>query len=293
MSGQRIIHEQNLDTLTEDFPSPSLWSRLDFHRTYWDRSHGIGYHDSFVDLPLAPTLTTQIAFGRYKAYAASGCTITKPSAINSVETFGGALAIGLDTDDDEVAFGEAYNTFRLSGVHSTSGPLLFEFCYAQNSIATNMAAGFIGLAETETITFAANTPFNSADAISNTWSGIGFRIEEDGLGVVDTVYTDRATSFTNIGDTEGGTLAANVFDTFGILYDPTDAARCVRFFKNNRELTTAMTRAALVALTNLDANNLGPMIAHAADSAGTTFISYLKWWRIAQLVPGAQLSRVG
>lgn len=290
MPGQMVFHDRNLDTISDDFPSPALWSRLDFDRCRWDRSYGIGYHDNFVDLPLAPTLTTQIGFGKYKGYAASGCTIARVSAINSVETFGGALAFGLDTDDDESAFGEAYNTFRLSGSATTSGPLIFECCYAQNSIATNMAAVFFGLAESDAVTFGANTPFNSADAITNTWSGVGFRILEDGLGVVDTVYTDRATSFTNVGDDEGGTLAANTFDNFGILYDPNNVSRCIRFFKNNRELTTAISRTTLTGMTNLDANNVGPMIAFAADSGGTSFAAYLKWWRVAQLVPGERLS---
>jgi hypothetical protein len=286
-----VGYRRNLDTVTTDFPSDAIWHKMPvpFEQAVNEPSWGRGFHDDFNGLPLAPTLTTQIAFGRYKAYAASGCTINRVSSINSTETFGGALAITMDTDDDEAALGEAYNTYRLSGAASSSGPLLFEFCYAQNSIATNMAAVFVGLAETDAVTFGANTPFNSGDAITNTWAGIGFRIEEDGLGVVDTVVTDRATSFTNIGDTEGGTLAANTFDTFGIVYDPYETDNCVTFYKNNRPLTTRYSRSTLTGLTNLDAGSVGPMIAVAADSAGTSFAAYLKWWRVFQLAPGIRL----
>ena len=154
-----------------------------------------------------------------------------------------------------------------------------------------MAATFIGLGEVDAFTLAANVPMNSGDAIDNSGAMIGFRIEEDGLGVVDTVYSDRATSFTNIGDTEGGTLVAHTFKKLGFIYDPqltgTDSGRpencCVRFFQDNQLCATGLTKSTLTGLTNLDANALGLLWATAADSGGTSFLGSLKWWRVAQL----------
>lgn len=267
--------------------SPNVWNNCPISELITNPGQrGSFYYDDFEDLPLAPTLTTQIAFGKYKAYAASGCTISRVSAVNSVELLRGALQISMDTDDDEAAISQAYPSYLMTGLPANSGPLWFEACYAQNSIATNMAATFFGLAEVELATLGANEPMNSGDAITNTMAMIGFRIEEDGLGVVDTVRSDRATSFTNIGDTEAGTLAANTFTKFGMKYDPADVDRCVRFYKNNVECTTALTRAALIAFTNLDANALGLIWAVAADSAGTAFKGFMKWWAVAQLQPG-------
>ena len=131
----------------------------------------------------------------------------------------------------------------------------------------------------------ANTPHNSGDAIANTGSMIGFRIEEDGLGVVDTVVSDRATSYTNIGDTEGGTMVANTFAKYGFTYDPERSSDCIRFYVNNVLLATKISSTTLTGYTNLDANLLALMWSVAADSAGTTFAGYMKWWAVAQLSP--------
>ena len=278
----------NQTTDATRLPSANIWSGrvvCPWNDIMENVIDGIAFYDDFTDLPLAPTLTTQIAFGKYKAFANTGCTISKVSPVNAVEVWGGAANIAIDTDNDAVILSHAYPSFLLSGLTSNSGPLWFEVCYAQNSIATNMAAGFFGLAEVEQFTLANTVPFNAGDPITNGGSFIGFRIEEDGLGVVDTVISDRATSFTNIGDTEGGTLVANTFKKFGFVYDPdsTDRSRMIRFFANNSELATAISYTTLTGYTNLDANALGFMWGHVADSAGTAFSSYLKWVKIAQL----------
>jgi hypothetical protein len=283
---------RNLESVNTVQPSPAIWGMLPipFERMLTERDYGVAFHDDFQDLPLAPTLTTQIAFGKYKAYAASGCTISRVSAVNSTELPGGALSVGLDTDDDEASIAQAYASYFLSGDATTSGPLLFECRYAQNSIATNLAAGFVGLAEADAVTLGANTPFNSGDAITNTWSGIGFRLEEDGLGAVDTVYTDRATSFTEV-EAAVTTLAANTFVNLGFVVDPNETANFVTFYVNNRPTATRVSRSTWTALTNADANSLCLMLAHAADSAGTSFASYLQWWRVAQLKTGLRLNK--
>lgn len=289
MAVKNVDYNRNLTSTTVRDPSPAIWADCPILRIDEDPGVGMHFFDDFQTLPLQPTLTTQIAYGRYKAFGDTGNTITKVGAVNSVSLMGGALQIALDTDNDEASLAQAYPTWMLSGLTTNSGKLWFECCYAQNSVLTNMAAVFIGLAETPLWTLSTTVPFNDSDSIDNSAAAIGFRIEEDGLGVIDTVYSDRATSFTNIGDTEGGTLVANTFKKLGFVYDPnpatTPGASCITFYSDGLALSSKMSKTTLTGLTNLDANPLGLIIACCADSAGTSFKAFLKWWRVAQLFP--------
>ncbi len=233
-------------------------------------------------MPLTPTLTTQIAYGKYKAFATSAGTLA-PAALTA-KPIGNVLAATFDADaDDSAAIAQAYPGFRMSGLTTNSGKLWFEAEVALNVITTNGTSLFVGLAETDLWTLATGVPFNAGDAITNSAAAIGFRHLEDGLGTIDTCYSDRATSFTNIGDDEG-TIAAATLVKFGMIYDPLNTLRCVRFFQNGIELTTAMTRAALIALTNLDAGVLGVIFAGVADTVDTG-IAYLSQWRCFQKGP--------
>jgi hypothetical protein len=264
--------------------SPAIWGKMPkMAECAVDPTIGQFWFDDFRDFPFIGTQTTEIAHGRYKVFNTGSGVVTRAMAVNSVTLQGGALENGLDTDNDSGSIAQSYPSFRLSGSPANSGLLAFECCYAQSSVATNMAAGFVGLAETNLWTLATGVPFNGGDAITNGAAAIGFRIEEDGLGVVDTVYSDRATSFTNIGDTEGGTLVAYTFKKFGLLYDPTNKDDCIRFFSDGVELASNVARSTLTGLTNLDANLVGLILANCADSAGTSFKSFMKWWSVMQL----------
>jgi hypothetical protein len=267
--------------------SEAIWA--DCPRAAIRETPGIGFffYDDFIDLPLAPTLTTQIAFGRYKAFASSGCTIDKVTPINSVETMGGTLKLSIDTDNDSASLAFAYPYALLSGLTSNSGKTWFECCIAQKSVATNMASTIIGLAETEQWTLATGVPLNGGDSPTNAASFIGFQVPEDGLGAVNTCYSDRATSFTAIQSTIT-TLAAYTFTKLGIVYDPFAAgADCIQFYVNGVKTSTNFSKSALQALTNLDANGLAPIIATCADSGGTAHDFYMKWWSWAGLFPSA------
>lgn len=275
-----------LGSNTDRRPSPAIWDRCPFEKIQSGDVDGIAIFDDFSRLPLQPTLTTQIGFGDYKAFGDTGNTITRVVSINSALVAGGALQMAIDTDNDEVALAHAYPSFLTSGLTTNSGKLWFEVCYAQSSILTNMAAGFVGLANVAGITLSTTVPFNDGDPIDATMYGVGFRIAEDGLGVIDTVVTDGATSFTNIGATEGGTLAAFTFRKLGMMYDPTNVTNCITFYADNVPLATTISRSTLTGYTNLDVNGLGFLIAHSADSAGTTFKSFLEWIKICQIAPG-------
>lgn len=286
MSVNSIDFRQNRTTEATRRPSPAIWADCPVLDLKEDPGKGLYFFDDFQGFPLPGTQTTQIGFGQYKVFATAGSSITRISAVGGVELEGGALSATTDTDNDSATIAQAFPSYFLSNSNGTSGKLWFEVCYAQNSILTNMAAVFLGLAEVEQWTLATGVPFNGGDAITNSASAIGFRIEEDGLGVIDTVVSDRATSFSNIGDTEGGTLVANTFKKLGFVYDPNAlTANRIRFYADNLELTTKISGTTLGAYTNLDANPLGFIWATCADSAGTAFAGYLKWVRIAQLMP--------
>lgn len=287
MAVNTVDYRGNLGAANTDrLPSRNVWADCPVQDIKEGTVPGLYFYDDFVDFPLTGTQTTQIGFGKYKVFATTGSSVTKVEAVNSVEITGGVLSLTTDTDNDSASIAQAYPAFRMSGDPAIDGKLWFECCYAQNSIVTNLAGTMILLAETELWTLATGVPFNGGDAITNGASGIGFRLAEDGLGVIDTVVTDRATSFTNIGAGEGGTLAANTFAKLGFVYDPSaDPTRRIVFYLNNLEVTTKYTQTNLAATTNLKANNLGLIFASVADSAGTTFANYMKWWRVAQILP--------
>ena len=284
MSVNTIDHRQNGTTLADRYLSPNIWADCPIDTLLSNPTKGIFYFDDFRDLPLNPTLTTQIAYGKYKAFADSGSLISKLSLVNSAEVLGGALTLALDTDNDGVSLAQAWPSFRLSGVEGTDGKLWFECSYAQNSIATNMASVIIGLAEVELWTLSSTVPLNDADTLDASASFIGFSHLEDAVGKVDSGYADRATSITRIGTTIK-TLAANTFTKFGFKYDPSRSEDCIRFYVDNVLNGSVISRTTLTGMTNLDANALGLIVAATADSAGTSFAGYLKWWACAQLQP--------
>jgi len=278
-----IIQPPTYNALRE--PSNSIWSDCPVDELIADPAKGWYDYDDWRNFPLVGTQTTQIAHGRYKVFATTGSAVVPVSAVNSVELGGGILSLTTDTDNDSASIAQSYPAAMLTGLSTNSGKLWFETMIAFNTILTNTIGMMVGLAETEQWTLATGVPLNGGDAITNAASFIGFRKEEDGLGVIDSVYSDRATSFTNIGDAEATVSAANTFIKLGMKYDPANAARCVRFFADGVEMTTALSRSALVALTNLDANPLGFIMAVVADSAGTSAATYNRWWRAAQLFP--------
>ncbi len=263
--------------------SPNIWTGMRINDLRNGRIQGALFEmRDWSEYALAGTLTTQIGFGKFKVFASTGGTLA-PTML-AAKPVGNVLKGLFDTDaDNSISIAQAYPSFRLSGLTTTSGKLAFEAEVAVNVITTNGTSMFCGLAETDLFTLADAVPLNAGDPTDASGAMIGFRHLEDGLGTVDTCYNDRATSLTNIGDDEG-TIAAATLVKWGMIYDPLEATRCVRFFQNGIELPTAMTRAALVALTNLDAGALGFLFASCADTvdAGIVYISQL---RVAQFGP--------
>lgn len=302
MSHADVTHRQNKTSITNRFRrSPALWGNCPIS---WIKKH---YPEGFLhwspkDFSLKGTQTQEIAgpIPGTKVFASSGGAVDVVSSVSS-ETWGGAIRFGVDTNNESASLGQAYPSFRMSGLGgSTDNALWFEACIAVSSIAANTIGFFLGLGETELFTFADAVPFNAGDAITADGSLIGFRKKENELGVFDVSYSDRATSFTDIIDdvtsSANGSftaLAANTFMKLGFFYNPGpakgreyDSSRVIRFFQNNLEMPTAVAKSTITGLTNLDANALGPMFSLIADSSGTSAKAYIKWLEVAQLPPG-------
>ncbi len=303
MSHADVTHRQNTTAITNRFKrSPNIWGTCPL--SWIKKNYPEGYlRWSPEQHLLAGTQTTEIAGPQpgSKVFSTTALVVDTVSSVGG-ETWGGAIRFGGDTDNDSSSLAQAYPSFRMSGLGgSTDNALWFEACVAVSSILTNTLGFFVGLAETDQWTLATGVPFNGGDAITNAASAIGWRKEEDGLGVLDVVYSDRATSFTNIIDdittSANGSFSAMAVDTFmkiGFVYNPSpgnkgreyDANKVIRFFQNNKELGTYVSKSTLTGLTNLDANALGPIVSQITDSSGTAAKFYLKWLEVAQLPPG-------
>jgi len=279
-------HRLNGTTVTGRQESAAIWHDCPWPSLKDGSVNGVAFFDDFSDFPLIGTQTTQIAHGKYKIFAGASGSVAPVGTINSTQVPGGALAFTSGGNNTAGSLAQAYAPFALSGLTSNTGKLWFECCVSVESILTNTLGFFVGLAETNLFTLSATVPFNAASAsTSNSGSMIGFFKDEDGLGVVNTAYTDRATSFTNIGASEASISAAFTFVRLGFVYDPGDPTNCITFYQNNAKLATGMSSTTLTGLTNLDANNLGLMMAVIGDSAAGTYAAHLKWWKCAQLLP--------
>lgn len=270
-------------------PSPIIWDDCPVLDLLERPGAGTYFFDNFTDLPLAPTLTTQIAYGKYKAYATTSDTIKNVGVINSVNAPGGNLEFAANADNDAMTVAQAYPSFLMTGSSADAGKLWFEARIALSSIAVNTSGFFLGLAETNLFTLSATVPFNAAYAsTSNAGSMFGFTKDEAvGTGAINTAKADRATSFTNIGAGEGAfSSTAYTYTKLGFVYDPLRNLDCVRFYQDGVLLSTKVTRTVLKAYTNINANCLGLMFANIIAASGSAQKNYLQWWRCAQLNAG-------
>lgn len=273
--------------------SPNLLSTADTNRKYsnaiWrdcptqairdGTVDGVYFEDDFVDFWIPGTQTTAIAKGRYAVYAGSGNWANDAMPHSATALGKGGILSALPGDNASVVIGTQSCPFSLATTEI--GKLWYEARIATTSILTNAGQLFCGLGETAVTTYSATIPLGNANATSNALAMIGFNRLEDGLGVLNTSYADHATSWTDIGAAANSTLAANTWIKLGMKVDPSNATRCVKFFVDGVECATAMTKAALLALTSLDAVGLGPLLAFYGDSEGSDYV-YIDRWRCFQ-----------
>jgi hypothetical protein len=267
-------------------PSPGVWWDCPIVEMTEDPGVGFYIFDDFLgvtNVGATETTETSLVGGpNYKCYSKDATGTTVAQSLAATVKGGGILTLLGNSDNDNESVGQWSPPFLITGVPSTSKKLWFEARVAVTSIATAMTHVFVGLAETKTMTFSDGIPLGGGDATSNTGSLLGFNRLEDGLAVINTSYTDRATSYTDI-QASAGAFVANTWIKLGMVYDPSSASKAVRFFVDGVETTTPMTLAAIVATTNLKANSLGFCIAQYSDTSGTACYLYCDWWRGAQL----------
>lgn len=243
---------------------------------------GIHFFDDFLDMGLPGTQTTEINLGRYKVYnTGAGKVIcdAMPHASSPVGN-GGIISMLCDTAGDQSVIGTHQCPFALN---STSLKLWFEARIAVTSIATAMTHLFIGLGNNYDVTFGAAIPLADADATGTAVALLGVTRLEDGLGVLNTAYTDEAATYTTV-QAGAGAIAAETWVKVGFTWDRSKGANALEFYINGVKCTTAVSAATIAALTHLDASGLGPVFAQFADASGTANYAYLDWWRCAQLL---------
>lgn len=272
--------------------SGAIWGDCPWEDILDPRSQvdGVTFFDDFekfgeIGFATGALQTTSGGLSGYKIYCATAGTWAADNMPHSTTaaTFGGIISALCDTANDQAAIGTSVCPFLLTTTQQSK--LWFEARVATTSILTNMGQWFIGLGENQVLGatgFTASVPLADTDTNATTLAMIGFQRSEDGLGVWNTVYADHASPYTNIQATANSTLAANTWTKLGMKVNMQDSDRCVRFYVDGVECTTAMTKAALLALTYVDVSNMGPLMAFYADSAGTADYVYLDWWRVAQ-----------
>ena len=246
-----------------------------------DPTLGWFFHDDFTDFLLPGTQTTEINLGRYKVYntgAGKVITDSMPTATGTAKR-GGIISMLCDTAGDQSVIGTHACPFLLN---ASAGPLWFEGRIATTSIATNMTHLFLGLGNNDEVTFGAAIPLADADATGTAVNLLGFTRLEDGLGVLNTSYSDEAAVYTHV-QTSAGAIVANTFIKLGMKFDPKGGAGALKFFVNGVQTTTSLSATVLAALTNLDVSGLGLVFAQFADSGGTANYAYLDWWRCIQV----------
>ncbi len=259
--------------------SNAIWSDCPTQAVRDGTIDGVIFEDDFEAFALPGTQTTAIQCGRYAVFASSGAWASDAMPHSATPLGAGGIISALPGDGASVIIGTANCPFSLATTNV--GKLWYEGRIATTSILTNAGQLFFGLAETAVTTYSVTIPLGNANAVSSALALVGFNRLEDGLGVLNTSYADHATSWTDIGAAANSTLAANTWIKLGMKFDPSNALRCLRFFVDGIECATAMTKAALLALTHLDAKGLGPCFGFYGDSEGSDYV-YIDRWRCVQ-----------
>ncbi len=263
--------------------SPFIWKDCPFLEIQAGRVNGVAFSDDFQDFGLPGTQTTEINLGRYTVYNTGAGKVISDSFPNGTPAIpGGFISMLCDTAGDQSVIGTHACPFTLKS--TVAGKLWFEARIATTSILTNMSHIFVGLGNNSDVTFGAAIPLADADATGTAEGLLGWTRLEDGLGALNTSYTDEAAVYTHV-QTSAGSIAANTFVKLGMIFDPNaPVAQRINFFVNGVPTTTPMTNTTLAAFTNLNASNLGLVFAQFADSAGTANYAHMDWWRCAQLI---------
>jgi len=274
---------------TANEPSPAIWADCPISDIRNGITRGWFQSDDFTELSITGTQTAELlgVGGKYKLFNASGGTAVdawqaSANAFPTNDVAGGLLRGRCNTNNHAAALATHGTPFLLT---PTAGKLWMEARIAMTRIGTDNAQVFCGLCENGVAAFSATVPLGDADTAYASAAMLGFTTLEDGLGVLNAAYEDRATTWVNpTAGTGIGQMAANTFIKVGLRYDPNNSTDTLTWYVNGVK-KVSISAATLAATGNLKAKGLGLCLAMYADVSGTTNFVYLDWWHAYQLAP--------
>lgn len=282
--GKLVQYAGGISADTGRNPSAGIWGDLPNQEELRNGPRaGIEFFDDFVNFMPHGTQTTHLNLGQYNVFCSTaGNIIPTTTPLGGAALTGGHISALADTAGDAFSLALNHDPFVLN-----SGKLWFEARIGMTGIATNNEQVFVGLGETAAFTaLSATVPLGDTDTANTSGCMIGFNVKEDGLGVLNTCYQDRSATWTYVKTGTSGTMAANTYIKVGFVYNPNDSTNAIKFYVNGVALPDVVSASTLAALTYLDVNGLGPVMAGFADTAGTTNYVYMDWWRCAQVISG-------
>jgi hypothetical protein len=269
--GQYGAYTDVLAEVTDRYPSPVIWSKLDALSERQGRT--FGYWDDFCGLVMLPTITTEIGVAtapvNYKFFGSAGATI-----VQETDEDGGVWTLTETTTNESVSMATESVPFRVANTKKIIG---FECRIKVSTINDTGGNFFFGLHEDQSL--AAAVPISASGTMVDA-NFIGFqRLEADGDVVEATYKANGVTQVVPVADAK--TLVADTYVKCGFLYDP-DIDDQLRFFINGLELAVTATVDALGTTGPYDVN-MGLCGCHAAG-ATTPGSTSIDWWKAYQAI---------
>jgi hypothetical protein len=240
-------------------------------------------HDSYLgkciflwdDFGFNAVHATAQASGGWYTVQDTGVTVEGQSAVSDLALELGVLEVihdGTDNDEAYIQFGSG-NMFRMANSAGNTGRCGFEMRLKTNTIADDGMAFFAGFGST---IVAANYLVDNDGTLVTTESFVGFRRLQDDGDKVDTIYQEASQTLATV-LANAATLVANTYINLGFVYNPNfpDATQ-VRFYVDNVESNTYITRTNMDAATFPEDIGLQPMFLCKIGTA-TAFTAQLDW----------------
>ncbi len=256
-------------------PSGAIWGQMPLEDIIL---HGRGryyYNDFTVN---APTFASATAQDGMITYQDTGVTI-KPIATDE----NGVLQIaGADASNDEGSIQFGVTTAVYAKVASTSGKkMAFEMRVKNNGSALTDAAFFCGLAEEASAV--ADILVDSTGVLKTTADFLGFRTLCASPSEIDTIY-QKASQTPVEPDDNAGTLVLDTWIKLGLVFDPTDSAKAIRYYIDGVEVAS-VAASALDDATFPDGEEMALLVATKKGDSSTTVEKKfaIDWVRFAQV----------
>lgn len=266
--------------------TPELWAKI-LSKHQFDPSSAGFFFDDFIAGPYIAATGTS---GNWYAYIDTGNLITKPTGITLGYGEMGCCSLYNDgTDNDSPAMclagGNIGAPFKISDTAGEDFLLAFEARFQVSSVADDVMAVFLGLAEEA-------TPANDCKV-----DDTGVMVDKDFIGF-DSVHTNGGTTGTNAvlgfrykknGQTQQTvittlqTMVASTWYKVGFVYDPSQPTeKRIRIFLDGAEQSTYVTGANIAAATFPDGEELVPTFISKAGAATASNL-ILDWVACGQL----------